>query len=95
MNCTYYDPFSLDENTRYEIFYKLDGMDITPEMIKHRILKIPSFQREGKPAPPNRLYVIAVGKDSDDDLDVENYDALMNMSVSGDRNNSICKYDRF
>lgn len=98
VNCTYFDPYSEDEKTRYEIFFNLDGRDVDPEMLKSRILKVPSFQREaakGAPNPPNRLYVIGVGRDSQDDMDIENYDALMNLSVSGDRNSCICQYDRF
>lgn len=95
VNCTYYEPYSMDENIRYEIFFQLDGVDVNPEMLENRILRIPSFQREGIPSPPNKLYVIAVGKDSDDDLNIENYEALMNMSVSGNRDDSICRYGKF
>jgi hypothetical protein len=98
VNCTYFDPYSEDEKTRYEIFFSLDGQDVNPEMLKSRILRVPSFQREaakGAPNPPNRLYVIGVSRDSRDDMDIENYDALMNLSVSGDRNSRICQYDWF
>jgi hypothetical protein len=95
VNCTYFEPYSMEESIRYEIFYELDGEEVSPDMLMNRILKIPSFQREGKPAPPNRLYVIGVGKDNDDDLDIENYNALMNMSVSGSRSSSICKRKKF
>jgi len=28
-------------------------------------------------------------------MDIENWEALMNMSVCGDRNCPTCKYDRF
>lgn len=95
VNCTYFEPYSLDDSIRYEIFFWLDQEEVSPEMLTNRILKIPSFQREGKPRPPNRLYVIGVGKDNDDDLDIENYKALMNMSVSGDRDCDICKKSQF
>ena len=98
VNCTYFDPYSQDEETRYEIFFELDGQAVDPDMLRSRILKVPSFQREasGKaPNPPNRLYVIGVGRDSQDDLDVENYEALMNLSVSGDRNSRLCRLDPF
>jgi hypothetical protein len=95
VNCTYFEPYSLEDSIRYEIFFELDGEEVSPEMLTNRILKIPSFQREGKPRPPSRLYVIGVGKDNDDDLDIENYKALMNMSVSGDRDCAICKCSQF
>jgi hypothetical protein len=97
VNCTYYNPYSEDDEIRYEIFFNLDGQEVNPDMLKLRILRIPSFQRDagGTLPPPNRLYVIAVGKDSQDDLDIENYNALMNLSVSGDRNCPECKYNRF
>jgi hypothetical protein len=95
VNCTYFEPYSLEDSIRYEIFFWLDGEEVSPEMLKNRILRIPSFQREGKPSPPSRLYVIGVGKDSDDDLDIENHTALMNMSVSGDRNSAVCKRSQF
>jgi hypothetical protein len=95
VNCTYYDPYSEDDNGKYEIFFTLDGQEVNPDMLKMRILKIPSFQHEGTPPPPNRLYVMGVGKDSRDDLEIENYDALMNLSVSGDRNCPDCKFPRF
>ncbi len=93
VNCTFLEPYSEDENLRYEIFYELEGKPIDPEMLKQEVLAIPSFQRSD--LCHNRLYVIGVGKDSDDDLDVENYNALMNMSVSGDPDHSLCKYDKF
>jgi len=95
VNCTYYDPYSGDDTGKYEIFFSLDGQEVNPEMLKMRILKIPSFQHEGTPPPPNRLYVMGVGKDSRDDLEIENYDALMNLSVSGDRDCPDCKFPRF
>ncbi len=94
VNCTYFEPYSLEDSIRYEIFFWLDREEVSPEMLTNRILKIPSFQREGKRIP-SRLYVIGVGKDSDDDLDIENYKALMNMSVSGDRDCAICKSSQF
>jgi hypothetical protein len=94
VNCTYFEPYSLEDSIRYEIFFWLDGEEVSPEMLKDRILRIPSFQRAGK-SIPSRLYVIGVGKDSDDDLDIENYKALMNMSVSGDRDCAICKRSQF
>jgi hypothetical protein len=98
VNCTYFEPNSEDEEIRYEIFFELDGQAVDPEMMRSRILRVPSFQRDaadGTPGPPQRLYVIGVGKDSRDDLDVENYDALMNLSVSGDRDSPVCRRDPF
>ncbi len=98
VNCTYFEPNSQDDEVRYEVFFELDGLAVDPEMMRSRILRVPSFQREaaeGAPGPPHRLYVIGVGKDSRDDLDVENYDALMNLSVSGDRDSPICRRDPF
>lgn len=95
VNCTFYDPYSEDDAGKYEIFFTLDGQEVNPDMLKMRILKIPSFQHEGTPPPPNRLYVMGVGRDSRDDLEIENYDALMNLSVSGDRNCPDCKFPRF
>jgi hypothetical protein len=93
VNCTYFNPYGLDEKTRYEIFFELDGQAVSPDSIRPIILKIPSFQRED--LCHNQLYVIGIGQNSDDDMDIENYDALMNMSVCGDRDCSICKYKQF
>lgn len=93
VNCTYFEPYPEDKNQRYEIFYELGGRQITPETLKLNVLKIPSFQRKG--LCHTRLYVIGVGENSNDDLDVENYNALMNMSVSGDPDCSLCKYNKF
>lgn len=93
VNCTYFNPHAIDEQNRYETFFSLDGLDFSPENLKLRILKIPSFQKEE--ICQSQLYVIAVGKHCDDDLDVENYEALMNLSVSGDRNCSTCRYNNF
>lgn len=93
VNCTYFNPQSPYEETRFEILYSLDGLDVSPEMLKLRILKIPSFQKDE--ICQNSLYVMAVGDHNNDDLNIENYDALMNLSVSGDRDCSTCKYNNF
>jgi hypothetical protein len=93
VNCTYFDPYSPDEKKRYEVFFELDGQPVSPDSLRQSILKIPSFQREG--LCHKQLYVIGIGRNGDDDMDIENYDALMNMSVSGDRDSPICKYERF
>ncbi len=93
VNCTYLDPYSTNEASRYEILYELDGMPILPETLMLKVLRIPSFQRED--ICQNRLYVQCVGNDQDDDHNVENHEALMNMSVSGDRDCSICQYAQF
>ena len=93
VNCTYFNPHAAHEQNRYEILFSLDGLDLSPEMLNLRILRIPSFQKEG--ICQNRLYVQAIGKHHSDDLDVENYEALMNLSVSGDRNCTTCRYDLF
>lgn len=98
VNCTYFEPHSEDPEVRYEIFFELDGQGVDPNMLMARILRVPSFQREvpvGVHPPPLQLYVMGVGKDSLDDLDVENYEALMNLSVSGDRDCPICSRDPF
>lgn len=95
VNCTYFEPYTQDESLRYEIFFQLDGDPVSPEMLKDKRICVPSFQREATPPPPKELYAIAVGKDSDDDLDIENYKALMNISVSGDRNCPLCKHEQF
>ena len=95
VNCTYFDPYAEDDNLKYEIFFTLDGEEITPEMLPLKTIRVPSFQREGVPPPPKLLYFIGVGKDSDDDMNIENYQALMNLSVSGDRDSSICRFDAF
>ena len=98
VNCTYFEPYSEDPEVRYEIFFELDGQSVDPDMLMARILRVPSFQREvsaGVHPPPLQLYVMGVGKDSLDDLDVENYEALMNLSVSGDRDCPVCGRDPF
>jgi hypothetical protein len=93
VNATYLNSFGLDEASRYEIFFELEGQIVTPETLKLMILRIPSFQKES--LCQNRLYVIGIGADAEDDMDIENWDALMNMSVCGDRNCPTCKYDPF
>ena len=93
VNCTFLNSYGIDENSRYEIFYELEGQVVSPETLKPMILKIPSFQKES--ICQNRLYVIGIGANSQDDMDIENWEALMNMSVCGDRNCPTCKYDRF
>lgn len=93
VNCTYFNSNSIYESGRYEILYELDGMPILPETLMLKVLRIPSFQRED--ICHNRLYVQCVGMDQNDDHDVENHEALMNMSVSGDRDCPICQYSQF
>ena len=93
VNCTYFNLQAVNEQACYEIFFSLEGMDFSPENLKLRILKIPSFQKEE--ICQKRLYVIAVGADCNDDLDVENYEALMNLSVSGNRDCSTCRHISF
>jgi len=92
VNATYLNDYGLNDAARYEIFYELEGQIVTPETLKPMILRIPSFQKES--LCQNRLYVIGVGADNGDDMDIENWDALMNKSVCGDRNCPTCKYDR-
>jgi len=93
VNCTYFNSYSQNEFSRYEILYKLDGLPIVPEHLLLKVLIIPSFQDND--TCHNRLYVKCVGENKDDDHDVENYEALMNISVSGDRDCPICKYPLF
>jgi len=90
VNCTRYEPFSHDDETRYEILYKIGGEDVSPDSLLGKVLKIPSYQRED--LPPSQLLVVGVGKDKNDDLDVENHRALMNLSASGDRESPICRW---
>jgi len=90
VNCTYFEPFSLEEKTRYEILTSFEGKDIVPEKLKGKILRLPSFQRDN--FPPSELIIAGVGKDADDDLEVENHKALMNLSVSGDPGDATCRW---
>jgi uncharacterized protein YnzC (UPF0291/DUF896 family) len=90
VNCTYFEPFSTNTDIRYEILYKLDNLAVSPEMLLGRVIRIPSYQREN--FPPSRLLIVGVGKDQDDDLDVENHEALMNLSVSGSPDCPVCKW---
>jgi hypothetical protein len=90
VNCTYFEPFSLDESTRYEILTPFEGEDIVPEKLRGKVLRLPSFQREN--FPPSELLIAGVGKDADDDLEVENHKALMNLSVSGDPGDAMCRW---
>jgi len=53
-------------------------------------LKIPSYQLENFPS--SQLLVVGIGQDKDDDLDVENHRALMNLSAGGDRESPICRW---
>lgn len=92
VNCTYFEPYTQDESLRYEIFFELDGVLVSPEMLKDKIIQVPSFQGM---STHKKLYVIAVGEDSNDDLNIESYRTLMNMSVSGDRDCPLCKYEQF
>ncbi len=95
VNCTYFEPYTEDENIKYEIFFTLDGEEITPDTMQFKTIRIPSFQREATPPPPKVLYFAGVGNDSDDDMNIENYRALMNLSVSGDRDCGTCRLDPF
>lgn len=90
VNCTYFEPFSANPETRYEILYELDNLALSPEMLLGRVIRMPSYQR--KNFPPSRLLIVGVGKDQDDDLDVENHEALMNLSVSGSPDSPLCKW---
>lgn len=92
VNCTYFEPYTQDESLRYEIFFELDGVPVSPKMLIGEIIQVPSFQRM---SIHRELYVIGVGEDSNDDLNIENYRALMNMSVSGDRDSPLCRYEQF
>lgn len=93
VNCTYFNPYASLESDRYEIFFTLDGEEVSPANLMLKVLKIPSFQEQG--ICQNRLYVEGVGVDKDDDLDVENFEAKMNLAVSGDRECRICLYSQF
>jgi hypothetical protein len=95
VNCTYFEPYAEDDNIKYEIFFTLDGNEITPDTIQFKTIRVPSFQREATPPPPKVLYFAGVGRDSDDDMNIENYRALMNLSVSGDRDCGTCRLDPF
>jgi len=90
VNCTYFNPFATDPEYRYEILYELDNQSVSPEMLLGRVIRMPSYQREN--FPPSRLLIAGVGKDKDDDLDVENHEALMNLSVSGSPDCRVCKW---
>jgi hypothetical protein len=90
VNCTRYEPYSLDEDTRYEILYEFEGQAISPDILLGKVLRLPSFQRED--FPPAELLIVGVGKNKNDDLDVENHNALMNLSVSGSPRSSICRW---
>lgn len=90
VNCTYLEPYSDDPAVRYEILTSFEGQAILPESLVGKVLRFPSYQREG--FPPRELLVAGVGSDPDDDLDVENHSALMNLSVSGDPGNPTCRW---
>lgn len=90
VNCTYFEPYALDEDVRYEILTSFEGKEIRPEDLRGKILRLPSFQKEG--FPPSELLIVGVGVDPDDDLDVENHAALMNLSVSGDPRDPSCRW---
>jgi hypothetical protein len=90
VNSTYFEPYSLDNNTRYEILTSFEGNGIRPEELRGKVLRLPSFQKEN--FPPSELLIAGVGKDSDDDLEVENHTALMNLSVSGDPRDPTCRW---
>lgn len=91
VNCTHLEPYSTDEKSRYEILYELDGQAVSPEMLRGRVLRLPSYQREN--FPPSELLIVGVGADKDDDLDVENHKALMNLSVSGSPDSPLCTWE--
>ncbi len=90
VNCTHFEPFSLSPETRYEILNTFGEEEIVPLKLVGMILKLPSFQKEN--FPPSELLIAGVGKDANDDLDVENHVALMNLSVSGDPRDSTCRW---
>jgi hypothetical protein len=90
VNCTRFEPYSPDNETRYEIIYEIDGEKVSPDTLLGNVLKIPSFQREAFPS--SQLLVVGIGQDKDDDLDVENHRALMNLSASGDRESPISRW---
>lgn len=90
VNCTYFEPYSLDNNTRYEILTSFEGDEIRPGELRGKVLRLPSFQKEN--FPPSELLIAGVGKNPDDDLEVENHMALMNLSVSGDPRDSTCRW---
>jgi hypothetical protein len=90
VNCTYFEPYSLDEDVRYEILTAFEGKPINPGELRGKILRLPSFQKVS--FPPSELLIVGVGSDPDDDLDVENHIALMNLSVSGDPNDLTCRW---
>lgn len=90
VNCTYFEPYSLDNNTRYEILMSFEGNVIRPEDLRGKILRLPSFQKENFSS--SELLIVGVGKNSDDDLEVENHTALMNLSVSGDFQDPTCRW---
>jgi hypothetical protein len=90
VNCTRFEPYSPENETRYEIIYEIDGEKVSPDTLLGKVLEIPSYQRED--LPPSKLLVVGIGQDKDDDLDVENHRALMNLSAGGDRENPICRW---
>jgi uncharacterized protein YnzC (UPF0291/DUF896 family) len=90
VNCTHLEPYSLEDETHYEIIYEIDGEKVSPETLLGKVLKIPSYQRESFPS--SQLLVVGIGQDKDDDLDVENHRALMNLSAGGDRESPICRW---
>jgi len=90
VNCTYFEPYSLDEDIRYEILMSFEGKPIHPDELRGKVLRLPSFQKES--FPPSELLIVGVGNDPDDDLDVDNHGALMNFSVSGDPKDPTCRW---
>ncbi len=90
VNCTYLEPYAVDPDVRYEILTSFEGGAIVPEKLTGKILRFPSYQREG--FPPRELLIVGVGSDPDDDLEVENHTALMNLSVSGDPGDPSCRW---
>jgi len=90
VNCTYFEPFAKRAAIRYEILYELDDETVSPGMLLGKVVRVPSYQREN--FPPSRMLIAGVGEDMDDDLDVENHKALMNLSVSGSPECAVCKW---
>lgn len=90
VNCTRFEPYSPEDETRYEIIYEIDGEKVSPDTLLGKVLKIPSYQIES--FPPSQLLVVGIGQDKDDDLNVENHRALMNLSAGGDRESPICSW---
>ena len=90
VNCSYLEPWAVDPDVRYEILTTFEGEVIVPEKLLGKILRFPSYQRAG--FPPSELLIAGVGSNPDDDLEVENHTALMNLSVSGHPWDPTCRW---